>query len=185
MSKPFIKLSTLAAALTLALGAHAAGSLPHGDAKFLQEAAAGNLAEIDLGKLAQQKAMHQEVKDFGKRMAEDHSKAYDELKAVASANGVTIATEPDKKAQKEHAKLDKLSGGDFDRAYMKGMVSDHRHDVHEFTEHARSKKDNDAKAFAAKTLPTLQGHLDAALSTNDIAQDAKRDGKRQTGSKKG
>jgi putative membrane protein len=177
-------LAAAVASLVFCLGAHAAGNLSRGDTKFLQEAAADNMAEIDLGKLAQEKAMHEEVKSFAKRMVEDHGKALEELKAVASANGVTLPGEPDRKAQTHRARLEKLSGGDFDRAYMKRMVSDHRQDVHEFKEHASSKKESDAKTFAAKTLPTLVTHLESALATNDIAQDAKRSGKRETGSKK-
>jgi putative membrane protein len=67
---------------------------------------------------------------------------------------------------------------------MHEMVEDHRHDVREFRKHANSRKDNDAKAFAARTLPTLQNHLETALATNDIVQDPKRSGKRTTGSAK-
>ena len=185
--KSFPVLTPIAAAvatLGLAFAAYAATSLAHGDAKFLQKAAQGDLAEVDLGKLAQQKALHEEVKTFAARLVEDHGKGYEEAKAVASANGVTVATEPDAKAKKERAKLAKLTGGDFDREFMKYMVADHRHDVSEFREHAKSRKESDAKAFAAKTLPTLQTHLEMALATNDIAQDAKRAGKRETGSAK-
>ncbi len=187
MSRPFparTALSAALAALVISLGARAAMPLPHGDAKFIQQAAAGSLAEIDLGKLAQQKALREEVHEFATRMVEDHSKAYDEMKKIAQAHGIEIATMPGHEVQEEHAKLDKLLGGDFDRAYMKHMVSDHRHDVDEFKEEARARKDSDAKTFAAKTLPTLRTHLAMAIATNDIAQDPKRSGDRRTGSKK-
>ena len=181
--------ATLAfAALGLAIQASAQttpkASLPHRDVKFLQEAAAGGMAEVELGRLATQKAMRDEVKQFGTRMVDDHTKANDDLKAVASANGVTLPAGTDKKVQKEMARLEKLSGGDFDRAYMSGQVKDHRKAVHEFREHAKSKKENDAKAFAARTLPTLVSHLDAAIATNDIVQGPKRSGTRTTGSTK-
>ncbi|MGZ5041769.1 MAG: DUF4142 domain-containing protein [Usitatibacter sp.] len=176
------------AVLALALGASAQAlaksSLPRGDVKFLQETAADGMAEVELGKLAQQKAMREEVKGFATRMVDDHSKANEDLKAVAAASGVDLPAGPDKKHQKMMAKLEKLSGGDFDRAYMHDMVVDHLKDVHEFREHAKSRKDNEAKAFAARTLPTLQGHLDAALATNDIVQAPKRAGNRTTGSTK-
>jgi putative membrane protein len=182
--------ATLAfAALGLAIDASAQAptpkpSLAHRDVKFLQEAAAGNMAEVELGRLAAQKAMRDEVKQFGTRMVDDHTKANDDLKAVASANGVTLPAATDKKVQKEMSRLEKLSGGDFERAYMKAMVKDHRKDVHEFREHAKSKRDNDARAFAARTLPILISHLDAAIATNDIVQAPKRTGKRETGSTK-
>lgn len=182
---PVLKpLAAAVATLGLAFGAQAAGSLDRGDAKFVQKAAQGDLAEVDLGKLAQQKAMHEEVKTFAARLVEDHGKGYEEAKAVAGAHGLAVATEPDAKAKKEHAKLAKLSGGDFDREFMKYMVADHKHDVSEFKKHAQSRKESDAKGFAAKTLPTLQTHLEIALATNDIVQDAKRAGPRETGSAK-
>jgi putative membrane protein len=176
------------AALALTLGAWAQTpsktSLPRGDAKFLQEAAASGMAEIEAGQIAKQKGMREEVKQFAARMVDDHTKAGEDLKSVAAANGVALPASPDKKHQKEMAKLDKLSGGDFDRAYLNGQVKDHRKAVHEFREHAKSKKENDAKAFAARTLPTLVSHLDAAIATNDIVQGPKRSGTRTTGSTK-
>ncbi|MGZ5037284.1 MAG: DUF4142 domain-containing protein [Usitatibacter sp.] len=187
LSPRFALVSSLAV-LALALGASAQAlaksSLPRGDVKFLQETAADGMAEVELGKLAQQKAVREEVKGFATRMVDDHSKANEDLKAVAAASGVDLPAGPDKKHQKMMAKLEKLSGGDFDRAYMHDMVVDHLKDVHEFREHAKSRKDNEAKAFAARTLPTLQGHLDAALATNDIVQAPKRAGNRTTGSTK-
>src|SRR4051812_11099778 len=145
------------AVLALAAGAFAQapakGSLPHRDAAFLQKAAADGMAEVELGQLATAKALHGEVKDFATRMVNDHSKANEDLKAVASANGVSLPSGPDRKHEREKAKLDKLVGGDFDRAYMRAMLKDHRKDVREFRREANAKNDNDAKAFAARTLP--------------------------------
>jgi putative membrane protein len=161
-----------------------ADALPHGDAKFLQKAAADGLAEVELGRLAQQKAVHEEVKQFAGRMVEDHGKANQELTRVASTNSVTIPTALDKKHQKDLEKLSKQVGPDFDREYMKHMLKDHRKDVKEFREHAKSRKPNDATRFAAATLPTLEDHLRAAMATNDIVQGSKRTGNRETGSTK-
>jgi putative membrane protein len=173
------------ASLTFTLGAMAAdGKLPGSDARFLQKAAADGMAEVELGKLAQQKGMRDEVKQFATRMVEDHGKANEELKSIASSNGVSLPAGPDKSHAKEMRKLEKLAGGDFDRAYMKLMVKDHRKDVDEFREHARSKRDNDAKAFAAKTLPTLETHHAMASATRDIVMGPKRSGSRETGSTK-
>lgn len=175
------------AAFGLALGAHAQKSsdaLPRGDARFLQKAAMDGLAEVEMGRLAQQKAVHEEVKQFAGRMVEDHGKANQELTRVASTNSVTVPTALDKRHQKQLDRLSKLTGPDFDRAYMKHMLKDHRKDVKEFREHARSRRPNDATRFAAATLPTLEGHLNAAQSTNDIVQGSKRTGDRETGSTK-
>lgn len=182
MKQPFAR-AALAAALMASLGAHADhGTFNHSDAKFLEKAAAGGRAEVELGKLAQQKAMRGEVKEFATRMVEDHSKANAELEKIAAANNVQIPNDVDKKTRKEMDRLGKLVGGDFDREYMKHMVSDHREDVKEFRKEAKSKEDGEAKAFAQRTLPTLEEHLAMAEKTYDIADASKRTGNREVGS---
>jgi putative membrane protein len=140
-------------------------TLASADRKFMEKAAQGGMAEVELGKLAEDKASNDQVKQFGKRMVDDHSKANDQLKSLAQSKGVTLPTEMDKSAQKERDKLAKLSGADFDREYMKHMVSDHNKDVKEFKSESKSAKDADVKSFAASTLPTLEQHLDLAKST--------------------
>ena len=132
--------------------------LPRGEEKFLKEAAAGNLAEVKLGELAEQRAASDSVKQFGKRMATDHQKAYDELKQIASQKGVAVPTALDRSQQRLYDRLSKLSGAEFDRAYMKEMVKDHDKDVKEFQKEADAGKDPDIRAWAAKTLPTLKEH---------------------------
>jgi len=126
---------------------------------FIRKAAEGGKAEVELGKLAQEKAASPEVKQFGERMVNDHSKANDQLKEVAQKEGVTLPTKLDAKDAATKARLEKLSGEAFDRAYMKDMVADHKTDVAEFEREARSGSDPDLKAFAQKTLPTLREHL--------------------------
>ncbi|HEX4782638.1 MAG TPA: DUF4142 domain-containing protein [Usitatibacter sp.] len=177
--------TALAAALASGFAVYAAdnaGTLPHADAKFIQKAAEGGMAEVELGKLAEQKAMREEVKEFARRMVEDHSKANDELAKLAGANGVTLPAELDSSTRKEMDKLQGLVGGDFDRAYMKHMVKDHKKDVHEFRHEAKSKRANDAQAFAQKTLPTLEEHLAMAQKTYDITAASTREGNRVVGS---
>ena len=139
-----------------------AAEAPRGDAKFIKGAAEGNLAEVKLGELAQQRAASDSVKEFGKRMATDHQKAYDELRQVASQKGVAMPTALDRGHQRLYDKLAKLSGADFDRAYMKEMVRDHDKDVKAFQKEADSGKDPDVKGWAAKTLPTLREHQQQA-----------------------
>jgi putative membrane protein len=136
--------------------------MARGDAKFLKEAAEGNLAEVRLGELADQRAASDSVKQFGKRMATDHQKAYDELKQLASQKGVMVPTALDRGHQRLYDRLSKLSGADFDRAYMKEMVKDHDKDVKAFRKEADAGKDADVKAWASKTLPTLQEHQQQA-----------------------
>jgi putative membrane protein len=132
------------------------------DHTFMMKAAEGGLAEVQLGQLAQQNGQSQAVKDFGKRMVDDHSKANDQLKQVASQAGVTLPASPSSHDQAEYNKLSKMQGDSFDKAYAKMMVSDHKKDVSEFEREANSGGNADVKAFASQTLPTLQDHLKMA-----------------------
>jgi len=142
------------------------GKLAAADSKFVHEAAAGGMAEIELGKLAADKATNADVKAFGQRMVDDHGKANDELKALASQKGVTLPAAPDPAAKAVHDRLSKLSGAAFDKAYMQDMVKDHDKDVAAFKHASTSAADPDLKAWAAKTLPTLQEHQTQAKSIN-------------------
>jgi putative membrane protein len=140
--------------------------MPSGDRKFVVTAAQGGLAEVELGTLAAQRASTDAVKQFGQRMASDHGKANEELKGLAQQKGVPVPTALDAKHKKLHDRLSKLSGAEFDRAYMDEMVKDHRKDVSEFRSEAERGKDPDVKAWAAKTLPTLEAHLKQAETVN-------------------
>jgi putative membrane protein len=151
-------------------------NLDHSDRKFLETAAKDGLAEVELGQLAGQRAQAAEVKQFGQRMVQDHGKANDELKQLASSKGVQVPAETDKSHQKKMEKLQKLSGADFDKAYMDDMVKDHKKDVKEFQKQAKSAKDPDVKAFASKTAPTLQDHLQMAENAQKVAKGEKKGG---------
>jgi putative membrane protein len=137
-----------------------------GDLSFVLDAAKGGMAEVELGKLATEKAASDEVKKFGQRMVDDHSKANDELKSLAQSKSITLPTAVDAKDKATHDRLAKLSGAAFDRAYMQHMVADHRKDVNEFKKESASGKDSDVKAWASKTLPTLEEHLKLAQDAN-------------------
>lgn len=134
------------------------------DQKFMMDAAKGGMMEVELGRLATQKASSADVKSFGQRMVDDHSKANSELKSIASQKGVTLpATLPaDMKQEMDH--LSKLSGAEFDKMYMSHMLKDHKKDVAEFEKEASKGGDSSVKGFAQKTLPTLREHLSMAQS---------------------
>jgi len=158
-----------AAAQPAGQGAPAAASkaaAPAADKTFAQKAAVGGMAEVELGKLAEQKAASDAVKQFGSRMVADHSKANEELKQIAGEKGLTLPAELDAKNKSELAKMQKLSGAQFDRAYMDDMLADHKNDVADFRKEASSGHDSDLKSFAAKTLPTLEEHLQMAQTTD-------------------
>jgi putative membrane protein len=132
---------------------------------FLKEAATGGLMEVELGRLAAEKASNAEVKQFGQRMVDDHGKANQQLSTIAQQKNVQVPTELAGKAKADYDRLSKLSGEQFDRAYMQMMVRDHRKDVGDFRKQSTSAKDPDLKSFASQTLPTLEEHLKLAEQT--------------------
>ena len=138
------------------------GAEPKADSRFIMEAAEGGMAEVELGRLATEKASSDDVKKFGQRMVDDHTKANDQLKSIAAQKNITLPSGVGAKNKAEMDRLSKLSGAEFDKAYIAHMVADHRKDVAEFQREANSGKDADVKGFASQTLPTLQEHLKLA-----------------------
>ncbi len=166
--------SALAAAATGALLVCAASpsfaqsaSMPMGmssisatDKTFVKDAAVGGMTEVELGRIAAAKGASQAVKDYGTKMVDDHTKANDELKAIATPKGLTPPAALDAMHQRVVDKFSKMSGGvAFDKAYESQMVADHKKTIALFQKEAKSGKDADLRAFARKTLPTLQEHL--------------------------
>jgi len=140
------------------------------DRKFMEKAALGGMAEVELGNVAQQNASNAEVKQFGAKMVQDHSKAGDELKQLAQSKGVALPSALDSKDKREVDKLSKLSGAKFDHEYMEHMVKDHKKDVKEFEKASKDSRDADLKSFAAKTLSVIQGHLMMAERIEDATK---------------
>jgi putative membrane protein len=132
------------------------------DQAFAMGAATGGLAEVELGKLVADHASSPDVKKFGQRMVDDHGKANEELASILTQKSMTPPTTLKGKEKSTYDRLAKLNGAAFDRAYMSDMVKDHEKDVKEFERESTSGKDPDLKAFAGKTLPTLQDHLKMA-----------------------
>jgi putative membrane protein len=116
------------------------------------------------------------VKNFGRRMVQDHSKANNELKDVTSKENIPLPNEMDKSDQATYDRLSKLSGDAFDRAYARDMVKDHSKDVSEFQKEAKNGKDESIKNFAAQTLPTLQNHLDQARQMEQAVNQSSSNG---------
>ena len=165
--------------------------LSRGDENFIKDACRGGHMEVEMGKLGVQKAESGEVKRFSQRLIDDHTKAGTELKQLAASKGLTLpeqekiagnandtertqvrekadADRGDHKGHAELKKLENLSGTAFDSAFIKMAVNDHEKDVKEFEKVARNADDADVKAFAAKTLPTLQEHLQQAKNLQSI-----------------
>jgi putative membrane protein len=136
------------------------------DATFMQRAAISSMAEVIHGKQATANGANAEVTKFGQRMVDDHTKANEELKALASKQGASLPAELDQKHQAMQQKLEKMKGAEFDRAYMQHMVQAHKEAVTLFQTEAKSGKDAETRAWAEKTLPTLQEHLKMATEIN-------------------
>jgi putative membrane protein len=141
---------------------------PLTDSQFAAKAAQGSLAEVQLGRLAAQKAQNETVRAFGRRMATDHTKSKAKLEKIAARQNINLPEDLDKDAKQTYEKLSKLSGPDFDRAYALDMLKDHKKDVAEFQKEASAGKNEAIRSFAAETLPTLQNHLKAAQEMKEL-----------------
>ena len=137
-----------------------------GDSAFAIKAAQANMAEVELGKLALQKTMSDDVKKFAQMMVDDHSKALDELKGVAGTKNITLPTAIDAEHKKLSDRLSKLSGAAFDREYMQAMVDGHRKVAADLRKESQSGTDSDLKAWAGKTVPAVEAHLKQAETVN-------------------
>lgn len=132
------------------------------DHRFVMETAMGGLKEVELGRIAAQQGASDAVKQYGQRMVDDHTKANSELMTLATSKGMTLPTELDEKHRNDVTKLSGMSGAEFDRAYARMMVNDHKKKVDNFEKQSQRGGDPDLKAFATKTLPTVQEHLQMA-----------------------
>ncbi len=131
------------------------------DADFVVKAAAGGMLEIQLGQLAQTNAMSPAVKDFGQMMVTDHGKSGQSLQALAADKHIVLPDSLSNDQKKMRDDLAKKTGKDFDKAYVKMMVDDHKEDISEFQKAVKNGNDPDIKKWADTTLPVLQKHLTA------------------------
>jgi putative membrane protein len=132
------------------------------DRSFAEEAAMGGMAEVELGKLAQQNGQSDDVKQFGSRMVQDHTNANQQLMPILSADDITVPQQLDAAHRKTYDRLSKMRGAEFDRTYMRDMVQNHEKDVKKFRQEAEHGNNPDLKAFAQNTLPVLEQHLKMA-----------------------
>jgi len=137
-------------------------SVDQSTSEFMTKVADVGMTEVKLGQMAQDKGTSQRVKDFGAMMVKDHNAAADELKGIARQKNVTLPETMSNDHQKKADDLNKKTGKDFDKAYMKAMVDGHQSTVSDFEKASKNTKDADVKAWVDKTLPTLMMHLDSA-----------------------
>jgi putative membrane protein len=141
--------------------AAALGATSKADKTFITEAIQGNLAEIQMGQLAQQKGQNDAVKSFGQMLVSDHQANNEKATQLANQLGVAPPTQPSPQQKSAYDKLSKLSGAAFDRQFARMMVMDHKQDIAKFQREA--KKANDPLGqYASNSLPVLKKHLSTA-----------------------
>jgi putative membrane protein len=132
------------------------------DRVFVHAAAIGGMAEVELGNLAQQKAQNEAVKDFGRRMVEDHKQANDRLISLAKAAGIAVPDKLDQEHQAMRDRLQAMNGTEFDLAYLQGQVADHQKTAQLLEYEIGSGQQIALKDFASEILPTVLQHLRSA-----------------------
>ncbi|MGE5364915.1 MAG: DUF4142 domain-containing protein [Bacteroidota bacterium] len=135
--------------------------------EFVSMAASGGMMEVELGRLASQKARSADVKDFAQKMITDHSNANDELKVLAKGKNIAV---PDSMMDEHRGKVEdmsKVKAENFDKEYMSMMVEDHEKDIKEFEDAAQNNQDPDVKQWAGKTVVKLRNHLTMAKKIHD------------------
>jgi putative membrane protein len=157
-------MAVLALASMLALSSsHAQNSkVSKVDDSFLKQAMQGDMAEVKLGQLAQQKGANDKVKQFGQMLESDHSQNLEKAKSVAQEIGMTPPDSVDAEQKATYDKMNKLSGQQFDKEFAQHMVQDHRKDISKFEQ--EGKRSGSIASFAQETLPVLKKHLEMAES---------------------
>ena len=154
------------------------GNLAKQDQQYFREMAQDNMAEVEAGKLAQQQASDEQVKEFGEQMVKDHGQMLQAQKKMASAKGVEMPKQPKKEHQAAMKKLQKAEGEQFDTAFMSQMVKDHEKSLKQVREAAKNAKDPELKAMAEKAAPVIEKHLQMAKQLSDRAAAGATSGKK-------
>ena len=158
-----INLMMIVIAIPLAIPVGAVGAkqeAPSESASFLGLAAGGQQSEIELGLLAVHKAANEQVKQFGTRMIEDHQKAQQEIRQLATKEGVSLRIEPSEQHQQQKAQLSQMTGKEFDRAYITFMLRDHTKNMKHFGQHALVEPNQEIRQWTASALPVIKEHLE-------------------------
>ncbi|HXG63354.1 MAG TPA: DUF4142 domain-containing protein [Planctomycetota bacterium] len=136
------------------------GGGPAGDPDlfFLVQAALLNVGEVEAGRVAAERAVSPEVKEFARRMIEEHTKAQRDLTELAGKKGVEVPSKPDEAHAMLVSHLSKLEGRRFDAEYLALMTAAHARAVSLFESKVRLARDPEIRAWAERTLPALREH---------------------------
>jgi putative membrane protein len=148
--------------LSAAAGSAWSASLSGADKQFVMMAAKTDMTEAHEGQMAEDRANQSEVKELGKALVEDHTQSYEQLTELASKDGVSIPKGINSAKDPTIARLDRLTGAGFDRAFTADEIAAHRHALAVYKRESEHAKDPDVKAYAAKMIPVLEKHLKLA-----------------------
>lgn len=140
----------------------AAEKISDDDKEFMTKAAQGSMREVALGRQIAARSTNPDVKALGDRAAADHARVHEELKQIAARKGLRLPIQLKEDHQEELREMTELSGAKLDAEYTEEMVEEHEEDVKTFREAAREVNDPELRAWAAKTLPMLERHLEHA-----------------------
>lgn len=152
---------TITLAVVFSLACHGAFAAQSND-DFVEDASAKGVAEVEAGKLAEEKGSSADVKAFAKMMVKDHTAANAELKSIADSKKLKVSDNQQLMDKAKSMILELRSSKSFDQAYANNQVKAHEATIALFEDEAANGKDADLKAFATKTLPDLKAHLDKA-----------------------
>jgi putative membrane protein len=138
------------------------------DAEDIAALASAGMMEVQLAKIALEKAVTPKVREFAQMMIDDHTKANKELEKIAMEKHIVLPVALMDKHQKVVNEVAEKTGKDFDKKYMNVMLDDHKEDVDKFQKIADKGNDSELKTFAAKTLPTLIHHREVAEQVEKI-----------------
>jgi len=144
------------------------------DKRFAKDAVLDGMTEVELGKLASEKASRDDIKQFGQKVVDDHTKATDQLKQVATQENITIPDALDSKHQSRIDKLSKLSGEEFDKAFVKEQLKEQEAEVRDFNAEAQGGADSNIKTVASNILPALQQDLETVKNLNKAEKTTKQ-----------
>lgn len=165
MKTNMIRTMVAIAALGSATIGMAADAVSHGDKEFMKDASELGLTEVQMGRLASEKATDPNLKALGAKMMADHNVANSELIKLAAAKGVELGMDETASQKKMLASFEGKTGAGFDKEFREHAVKDHEKAIKLFTHESETTKDADLKGFAAKNLPVLQEHLAMANGT--------------------
>jgi putative membrane protein len=147
-----------------------------GDMDFVEERLEMGNAEVELGRIAQERATHPDVKAFAQELVRDHQAAGEELRRIATTANPNFPATIDDEAREELTELReemaKLTGRDFDRRYIDEMIDDHQDAVDDLEDKAENASHSEVRAWAAKTLPTVRQHLERARALKESLENA-------------